>query len=297
MNKSKYLFIVAVAVFSLMLWGSHSFAQAPAEGGTLQAGYTAKTWDTFETSWLIGHSVVSPDYDGYLGQITDVLVDRSNGRVPLVVVSDTPGLGTEFIAIPFTALVRTGEDMFELNFVDKDIPLQNPIRGYYSIQGDRYAEYLARNRGTIGLTTIPAAIDPLWADSVYEFYGVKPYWTEGKTPHPDIVSYRETKMLGGEVQSQGGRMGGRIDDLVIGYPDGRVAFVVLDRVPGRETMVAVPFTELSMNGNAYVLNLQEEHLARAPAFLVSDLNNERKAEEIYLYFGVTPYWTETAAPR
>ncbi len=72
MNKSRYLFIVAVTVFSLILWGNHSFAQVSPGGATVQGGYAAKTWDTFESSWLLGHSVVSPDYDGYLGQITDV---------------------------------------------------------------------------------------------------------------------------------------------------------------------------------------------------------------------------------
>ncbi len=295
MYKTRYLFIVALAIFSLMFW-SHSFAQSNEwVEGNVQCGYAATGWDTFEASWLIGHQVVSPDYDGYLGQIADLLVDRSDGRIALVILSDTPGAGLERIAVPFSALVRTGENTFELSFAGLDVPLANPEHQYYNELGDRYAQFLARNRGTIGLTTISAAIDPLWADSVYEFYGLTPYWTEGKTPHPDIVSYRETKMLGAEAQSSDGTKIGRIDDLVIDYPDGRIAFVVLDDVPGRKgAMVAVPFGELPMNGNAYVFNIGADQLAGAPAFVFSDLNNERKAEEIYFFFGVTPYWTEPA---
>ncbi len=337
MYKTKFLFIVALAVFSLVLWGSHSFAQSNEwVEGTVQGGYPVRGWDAFEASWLIGHKVVSPDYDGYLGQISDLLIDRSNGRVLFVVLSDTPGAGMEPIAVPFSALVRTGYDTFQLSFAGLDVPLANMEHQYYNALGDRYARFLAKNRGTIGMTTIPASIDPLWADSVYEFYGLTPYWTEGKTPHPDIVSFRETKMLGAEIVAPGsayvekrtavestptcppgakvesrekvverhggietsGNIYGRIDDLIIDYPDGRVAFVVLDHVPGRagDALVAVPFSELSWNGNAYVLNISGDQLAGAPAFVLSDINNPRRAEEIYIHFGVTPYWTEHPMP-
>jgi hypothetical protein len=67
---------------------------------------------------------------------------------------------------------------------------------------------LVMNRSTVGMKTIPATIDPVWADSVYKVYGVAPYWTEGKSSHPDIVSYR---------------MSGRTDNFGIHYPDGRIA--------------------------------------------------------------------------
>ncbi len=296
MNKTKYLFIMALAVFSLVLLGSRSYAQSNAwVEGSVEGDYPVAT-SSFEASWLLGHQVVSPDYDGYLGQITDVLIDRCDGRVAMVVLSDTPGFGLESLAVPFSRLERVGENTFELSFAGLDVPLVNPEREYYRSKGDRYAEFLARNRSTIGVTTIPAAIDPLWADSVYQFYGATPYWTEGKTAHPDIVSYRETRMLGAQVQSADGAMFGRINDLVIDYPEGRVAFVVLDEIPGRTgAMVAVPFGELSMNGNAFVLNVTEDRFVSAPAFEIADLDRAGRAEEIYSYYGVSPYFSSCEA--
>jgi hypothetical protein len=194
-------FIVAVAVLSLALWGSLSFAQT-----TVQGGYQTRAMDSFQASWLIGHLVYSPVYLGNLGQITDLLVDRCDGRVAFVVLSDTPGFFSESIAVPFAALDRTGENTFLVRFSEEvQIATQS-----LNFRGDRFAKYLVENRSTIGMKTIPATIDPLWADSVYKVYGVTPYWTEGKASRPDFVSYR---------------MSGRNDDFGIGYPEGRMASI------------------------------------------------------------------------
>jgi hypothetical protein len=163
--------------------------------------------------------------------------------------------------------------------------------------------------GIVGLSKIPSSIDPLWADSVYRFYGQTPYWTEGKTPHPDIMSYRTARpsilqslfigktapvLMGATVQSKDGKAEARIDDFVIDSKDGRVAFLVLDRIPGRgDTQIAVPFGEMSMNGDAFVLNTTEDRLAAAPRFNESaDMGNREYAASVYGFFGVQPYWTE-----
>ncbi|RPJ04230.1 MAG: PRC-barrel domain containing protein [Deltaproteobacteria bacterium] len=194
-------FIVAVAVLSLALWGGLSFAQT-----TVQGGYQVKAMDAFQADWLIGHLVYSPVYLGDLGQITDLLIDRCDGRVAFVVLSDTPGFHSESIAVPFGALERTGENTFLVRF-GEDVPVATRSLNF---QGDRFAQYLVMNRSTIGMKAIPATIDPVWADSVYKVYGVTPYWTAGNTSRPEIVFYR---------------MSGRTDDLGIGYPDGRLASI------------------------------------------------------------------------
>jgi hypothetical protein len=129
-----------------------------------------------------------------------------------------------------------------------------------------------------------------------------PYWTEGRTRHPDIMSYRTAGppmgktapvLMGATVQPKDGEVAARIDDLVIDSKDGRVVFLVLDGVPGRgDSQVAVPFGELSLSGNAFVLNTTEEQLASAPSFNGhADMNNRRYAEDVYKYFGQQPYWT------
>jgi sporulation protein YlmC with PRC-barrel domain len=301
MNKTKYVLIMVVSVFSLVLWGGRSFAQYnEMAGGTVQSYYESTGWGGFRADWFIGHSVYSP-LGGYLGQIDNLAIDRSDGHIALVILSDVPGFGDKFLAAPFSAFERTGESTFQLNFGDRDIPIA-------SDPWDRYAYDLTMHMDTIGLSRFPSSIDPLWADTVYRYYGQTPYWTEGKTPHPDIVAYRASDspnivtlfggtmspaLLGSMVRSSDGKAMTRIGDLVIDSNDGRVALVVLDQVPGRgDAMIAVPFGELSMSGVAFAFNFTEDRLAATPAFdEFADSNNPEYARDVYIYFGLQPYWT------
>ena len=292
--------LTLVSIFSLLLLGSSAFAQEYPEG-TVGVNYHPMGRDTYEAGWLIGHEVYSP-LAGELGQIEDLMIDRTDGHIALVILSGVPGFGAKFVAAPFSALERTGEDTFRLNFNDQYTSIPS---AYFA---DPYAYHLYRYRSIVGLSSIPSTIDPLWADSVYQFYGQTPYWTEGKTPHPDIMSYRTARpsvlqslfmgdtapvLMGATVQSKNGKAAARINDLVINSKDGRVAFLVLDRVPGRAEQVAVPFDELSMSGNAFVLDTTQKKLTSAPGFNeLADMNNLRYTENVYKYFGQRPYWTE-----
>ena len=301
MNKTEKILFARGSIFCLVLLGSGAFAQEYPQG-TVGGNYHPMGWDTYEAGWLIGHQVYSP-LRGELGQIEDLMIDSANGRIALVILSGVQGFGAEFVAAPFSALERTGEDTFQLNFGDRyaSVPWGN-----YNYR-DPYADDLYEWRSIVELSTIPSTIDPLWADSVYQFYGQTPYWTEGKTPHPDIMSYRTARtpileslfmgktapvLMGATVEPKDGKGTARIDDLVIDSKDGRVAFLVLDRVPGRAEEVAVPFGELTLNGNAFVLNTTEKELASAPSFNeLADMNNLGYAENVYKYFGQQPYWT------
>jgi len=311
MNKIKSLIIVLVSTFSLFLFGSSAFAQGGNSAfdqmypeGIVGMNYHPMSWDTVEASWLIGQNVYSP-LDRDLGQIEDLMIDSANGRIALVILSGVPGFAAGYVAAPFSALERTGEVTFQLNFGDRHAQV---LWGNDYNNRDPYADDLYEWRSIVGLSIIPSTIDPLWADSVYQYFGKTPYWTEGKTPHPDIMSYRTDGpsilqslftgntgpgLMGATVQSKDGKGAARINDLVIDSKDGRVAFLVLDSVPGRAEQVAVPFSELSMSGNVFALNTTGEKLAAAPTFNESaDMNNLRYAENVYKYFGQRPYWTE-----
>ncbi len=335
MNQTKYLFIALVSIVSLLLWGSSSFAQGdgsafyqsyPVQAGAsaieqqypegivginpnptgefpeaTSVGYHSMGWDTFRAGWLISHSVDSP-LGEELGQIDNLMIDRANGRIALVILSGVEGFGAKYVAAPFSALERTGEDTFQLNFGDQYTLIPS------SHYGDPYAYLLYEWSGIVGLSKIPSKIDPLWADSLYRFYGQTPYWTEGKTPYPDIMSYRTAQpsefdslimgktapvLMGATVQSMKGKAEGRIDDLLIDSKDGLVAFLVLDRVPGRGEQVAVPFSELSYTGHTLVLNTTRDKLTAAPSFDEhSDMNNLKWATNVYRFFGIKPCWSE-----
>ena len=304
MNRAKYLSVL-VAVFSLLLWTGHSFAQYNGwNGGTVQHYYQSGGWDGIEASQLIGQRVYSP-VGGDLGQISDLLVDRLDGHIVLVILSDVPGFGSEFLAAPFGALERIGESLFQLNLGDREIPIASAYR-------DPYVYELIRHRDTVGFSIVPSAIDSVWADSVHRFYGQKPYWAAES--HRVIMSYRTAEpslgeslfmgktswaLMGAKVRSGDGIAVVRIDDLVIDSRDGRVALLVLDRVPARDGIqVAVPFDELSMNGKPFALYAAGEKLAVAPGFNeMMDMHNLKGVENIYRFFGQQPYWVEGEAQK
>ncbi len=199
MNKTKNLFIVAIAVFSLMLWGSRSYAQ--------YSDYSVGGSDSFQASWLIGRHLANADKVGDIGQISDLLIDRCGGRVAFVVLSDTPGLGGELIAVPFDALVRTGEQTFQLSFGGKDVPISSNYLSKNMDMQDQYSQFLAMNRDFIEVKANQGTIDPEWAEGVYKVYGLAPYWTEGKTSQLDLASYIANRTSG---------------DPMIRYPGGRL---------------------------------------------------------------------------
>jgi sporulation protein YlmC with PRC-barrel domain len=251
---------------------------------------------------LIGYRVYSPE-GGSLGQISDLVVNKDDGHIVLVILSDVPGFGSRLAAAPWGAFERIGEHTFQLNFGDREVALGEAYR-------DRYSNEMERNMDLVGLSDVPGRIDSQWADSLYRFYGQSPYWGEAKSPPADVMSHRVAgnsfsfmgpmagdssppRLFGSMILSNDGEPSGRIIDLVIDSRSGRVALMVLDEVPGRGIlMVGVPFGRLSESGNAYVLNVSKEQVATAPAFMgIDGMEDHQKAEEIYRHFGITPYWT------
>jgi sporulation protein YlmC with PRC-barrel domain len=323
MYKTKSLIIALFSVFSLIAWGGSSLAQGDKSvfeqqypGGTVginyhatgefpgasSVGYQPMDWDTFQASSLIGHRVYSP-LQGELGHVEDLMIDSANGRVALVILSDVQGFAAGYVAAPFSALRRTGEATYQLDFGDRDAA--SITWGNYNYR-DPYADDLYEWRSIVGVSNIRSTIVPLRAESIYRYFGKTPYWTEGEMPHPDIVSYRTAGptplharepglpvLMGSRVQSTDGTAAARINDLVIDSKDGRVAFVVLDSVPGRTDRVAVPFSELSRSGDVFTFNTTGDKLAAAPAFNESaDMSSREYAASVHRFFGVQPYWTE-----
>lgn len=265
MNKTTKI-IAAVFMFSFVFVGSGALAQMDSE--TPVFSYQPMSWNTFEASWLIGLRVLDN------GQISDLVIDQTNGRIALVMLSDVPGLAAQPLAVPYSSLLRTGEYTFEL----RD---SNP----FVIVSPSDSHGYGRSPET----------DPTWISNIYTYYHEAPYWTEnGEKPlHAGKID-EYTKIIGTEVQSRGGEVAGKINDFMIDSSDGHVAFLILSDVPGRgDRLAAVPFGSLERNDtNALVLNIDKEKLAAAPSFLESDMGNRKYAEDVYRSYGVTPYWEE-----
>jgi len=272
---NKLMKVVAlVSVFGLVFLGSRAFATEDI------TPYPPANWTPLEASYLIGHRVFDVgNYD--LGTINDLVIDQTHGRVALVVLSDVPGFGAEQVAIPYSLLTRTEGGWFTINF-----PPDTEL-GYFVSDRSPYAHAFSGGE-------YHGTIDSFWVDSVYSSYGVTPYWKESALD-PGFQVYSYTRFLGAEAQFAQGGSAGRLYDLVVDHPEGRVNYALLSDVPGKgESMVAVPFSAFSrMDDQMFALDFTGDRLASAPSFNESqDLNSRAYADSVYRHFGVQPYWTE-----
>jgi sporulation protein YlmC with PRC-barrel domain len=290
MNKTERILVALGSIFCLVLLGSGAFAQGYNEfhEGAVGATYQPMGWDTYEASGLVGHRVTTKE-GGDLGQISSLVIDKTNGRIALVILSDVPGLGDERLAIPYSSIVRIGQETFEFSPGDMEI-------GVASGFSDPYIEAVTQYPSYSEFYGLPSVMDVAWLTDIYRHYGQVPYWTENGEQSPMALElYESTRLMGAEVQLPDEEAAGQINDFVVDSSDGRIAFLVLYNVPGRETsLIAVPFSALSTRGeNGFVLNTTREQLAIASGFdEFADLNSLRWAGDVYRYFGQQPYWTE-----
>jgi sporulation protein YlmC with PRC-barrel domain len=295
MNKTKRILITLGSVFCLVLLGSSAFSQGLSElypPITMGAAFEPVGWSSYEASQLVGHHVKTPT-GAALGQISSFVIDKTNGRIALVILSDVPNIGAEVLAIPYSSVTKVGPNTWGFNPGSMEVPL---AAGAGYVTQDPYVYALTYYPSWSKFYGLPSVMDAAWLTEIYRHYGQVPYWTEKGEQEPKAMElYQSDRLMGAEVQLPGGDAAGRINDFVIDSSDGRIAFLVLSDVPGRPTtLVAVPFCILSARGgNTFVLDTTQEHLALARGFDESgDLNNSRWAGDVYRYFGQQPYWTE-----
>ena len=117
----------------------------------------ARTWRrVLSASTLKGDKVVNLRGED-LGNIEDLMIDLERGRIAYAVLSfgGFLGMGDKLFAIPWEALtVDTKEKRLVLN-VDKELLKRAP--GF-----DK--------------NNWPDMTDQTWGNSVYNYYGYKPYW-------------------------------------------------------------------------------------------------------------------------
>jgi sporulation protein YlmC with PRC-barrel domain len=145
--------VSAISLLSL-LFVTVSFAAEPARVGETSYIYRA--------SKLIGTDVENPQGET-LGDIKEVVIDPETGRIAYAVLAfgGFLGMGEKYFAIPWEALAPKTPttkgaqyDRFVLN-VDKE-----RLKNAPSFNKDNW----------------PDMADRRWAQQVYSYYGIQPYW-------------------------------------------------------------------------------------------------------------------------
>ncbi len=125
--------------------------------------------DFCQSSKLIGTQVRSPQGE-VEARIANLIVDYSNGRIPIFVLSDVRGIGGNRVAVPSVVVNRTREGMFTLSGTKGQLAY-----------APSFHESDLKSRG--------------YAARVYRSFGLHPFWTEGGKAQA-VDPYR----WGGEAQ-------------------------------------------------------------------------------------------------
>jgi sporulation protein YlmC with PRC-barrel domain len=110
-------------------------------------------------------------------------------------------------------------------------------------------------------------------------------------------------MAGDSVRNAAGEDLGKLDEVMIDIPSGRIAYAVLSfgGVLGMgNKLFAVPWSALKVDEDekCLVLNVDKKKLENAPGFDKSnwpDMADTAWGSEVSRYYGVTPYWEEREA--
>jgi len=134
--------------------------------------------DIYRVTKLIGADVENPQGEK-LGDIRDIVLDPATGRIRYAVLGSGGflGLGEKYFAIPWTALTsKAGEKGDFILNVDKE---------------------KLKNAPGFDKNNWPNMADRSWAEQVYTYYGVKPYWEQEASMHESTTGTQQ--MAGGPM--------------------------------------------------------------------------------------------------
>jgi sporulation protein YlmC with PRC-barrel domain len=108
-------------------------------------------------------------------------------------------------------------------------------------------------------------------------------------------------LSGDKVRNNAGEHLGKVDEIMIDVPTGKVAYAVLSfgGVLGMGSkLFAVPWSALILDEDEkdFVLNVDKQMLENAPGFDKDnwpDMGDPTWRGQIYNYYGAEPYWSET----
>jgi stress response protein YsnF len=203
------------------------------------------------------------------------------------------GIGDRLVAVPPSALTWDIEHVIKMD-ADKA-----RLKGAPQFDDSKWEENMQKDR----------------VASVYRYYNVTPYFSEMVTPRSDPLRdasrhYRRlgyttkaSKIIGMTVKNLQDETVGKVDNLLINLPAGRVAEVVVSAggfLGIGDELNAMPPSSFHYNAtrDAIVLDATKESLTKAPRFKSTEWpspdNQEAAVVGVYRYYRIEPYFLTDA---
>ena len=120
--------------------------------------------------------------------------------------------------------------------------------------------------------------------------------TDPDKRYRDVLS--ASTLAGDQVQNSAGEDLGKVDEIMIDIPSGKVAYAVLSFggfLGMGNKLFAVPWSALRLDEDKkhFVLDLDKKKLEKAPGFDKDnwpDMADTTWGTRIFSYYGVAPYW-------
>jgi sporulation protein YlmC with PRC-barrel domain len=245
-----------------------------------------------KASHIIGLEVTDAQ-NQRLGRVKDLALDLQNGRLVEVIVGTGGILGFDehFTAVP--------PDQFSCDAQKSALQLNTDGGKFKAAPIFALADW--------DLNLQPAKI----SDS-YNYYGARPYFTSPgqESPKANIKPVhlgevqRAGKLIGTDVRNLQDQKIGQVENLMIDFPAGRVAEVVLSSggfLGIDSELSAVPpqsFRAGTNNLGTLVLDTSKDALSSAPHFKSSEwgnVNDWQHVEVVYNNYKIEPYFSTNAA--
>ncbi len=110
-------------------------------------------------------------------------------------------------------------------------------------------------------------------------------------------AFKGSKIIGATVNDAQGTKVGSVEDLMVDPSTGRAPFFVLDH-DGKYSAVPIQYLRYSDKGQNFVLNMDKAQVAQLPTFDKKNwpnLTDRTWSSSIYRFYGMRPYWEESAA--
>lgn len=149
---------------------------------------------------------------------------------------------------------------------------------------------------TIGCSLIFAA-GVLSADQMEKEHQVMQDTSQQGELNKQVMSVDEIKDL--KVQTQEGKEIGSIKEVVLDAKEGRIAYAVIGSgtfmgIFSEDEQIIVPWEALNYQQEqqdvVFTINATEQQLRDAPKGDVEQLSDRQQGQEIYDYYGLSPYW-------